>query len=94
MNCGPAPFWYLASARVGDLLRVTIANGTVYIYSMQSVEVIPLQVLDMQQVVYPGLASDRERVTLISCGGTFVPYAGGGGEYESRVVLAAERIIP
>ena len=47
----------------------------------------------MDAVVYPWLDAGVERVTLISCGGTFVPYAGGGGEYTSRVILVAERYV-
>ena len=55
--------------------------------------IVHLADLDMNSVVYPPLPSNRERVTLISCGGTFVPYPTGGGEYLSRVILVAERVI-
>ncbi len=94
VNYGPGPFAKLTSARIGDTLTVLMDNGAEYYYSVQSVQVIQLSDLDMNAIVYPPLDSYHERVTLISCGGTFVPYPGGGGEYASRVILIAERFIP
>ncbi|OAI41148.1 hypothetical protein AYO38_04500 [bacterium SCGC AG-212-C10] len=88
---GPAAFWGLSGATIGDYLYLTMDNGLVYTYSVQSVRVIHVDDIDMNEVVYPPLSSDRERVTLISCGGTFIPFPGGGGEYLSRVVLIADR---
>lgn len=94
VNYGAGPFYQLTSAQVGDTLTVIMDNGLEYYYTVQSVKVVHLDVLDMNAVVYPPLTSYQERITLISCGGTFVPYPGGGGEYESRVILVAERYIP
>ncbi len=89
---GDGPFVYLTSATIGDALYVTMANGEVYAYTVLSVEVIPLGSLDMGAIVFPPLESNAERVTLISCGGTFVPTS-YGGEYNSRVILVAERYV-
>ncbi len=94
---GNGPFVYLTSATIGDVLYVTMADGEIYGYTVNSVELRSLYDLDhggMDAVVYPALAPDKERITLISCGGDFIPYAGGGGEYTSRVVLVAERYVP
>lgn len=91
---GNGPFARLTSAVPGDALYVTMANGASYAYTVKSVSVVHLADLDMTAVVYPPLDSQTERVTLISCGGTFVPYPGGGGEYDSRVILVAERFVP
>lgn len=94
---GNGPFANLASAQPGDALYVIMANGEQFAYTVDSVSVIPLAELrsgGMQDVVYPPLDSHTERVTLISCGGDFVPFAGGGGEYTSRVVLVADRWVP
>lgn len=93
VGIGNGPFRYLTSARIGDVLTLTMDNGQSLKYSVQSVRVINLANLNMDEVVYPGVASNRERITLISCGGTFVPRPGGGGDYDSRVILVAERII-
>lgn len=91
---GNGPFAHLTSAIPGDALYVTMANGETYTYTVRSVEVVALGVLDMDAVVFPPLGASTERVTLISCGGTFVPNANGGGEYNSRVILVAERFVP
>jgi hypothetical protein len=93
VNYGNGPFAKLTSAKPGDALYVTMANGTVYTYTVKSLQVVPLSQLDMTPVVYPDLDGNTERVTLISCGGTFVPLPGGGA-YDSRVILVAERYVP
>jgi sortase (surface protein transpeptidase) len=90
---------YLHNGEVGGSLYVELSDGTEYAYTITSVQVIPVSELDgggMQDVVYPDLDAHTNRVTLISCGGDFVPYANGGGagEYTSRVVLTAERYVP
>ena len=94
VNFGPGPFAGILSARVDDALHVTMQDGTVFTYSVKSVAVIQLANLNMDAVVFPGLDSQTARVTLISCGGTFVPFPGGGGEYLSRVILVADRFVP
>jgi len=90
---GKGPFGYLTSASAGDALYLTMDNETAYTYTVKSIATVALANLDMDAVVFPALAPGVERVTLISCGGTFVPYAGGGGEYTSRVILVAERYV-
>ncbi len=94
VGLGKMVFGYLTSAAPGDALYVTMDNGLQYTYTVRSVDVIPIKDLNMSEVTFPALDSYTERVTLISCGGTFVPFAGGGGEYESRVILVADRYIP
>ena len=92
---GNGPFAYLTSASVGDALYVQMANGDSLAYTVESVDVVSLSGLNMDYVVFPGLDANTERVTLISCGGTFVPNPSGyGGEYNSRVILVAERYVP
>lgn len=92
---GNGPFAYLTSAVAGDALYVTMDNGETYAYTVTSVDIISLSALDMDAVVFPALSASTERVTLISCGGTFVPSPNGaGGEYNSRVILVAERFHP
>lgn len=96
---GNGPFAYLQNAKIDSALYVTLSDGTVYVYDVKSVDVIPVSTLDdggMQSIVYPPLDSYTARITLISCGGDFIPYANGSGagEYASRVVLVAERYVP
>jgi hypothetical protein len=90
---GNGPFANLTSSKAGDALYVTMDNGTSITYTVRSVTVIKLASLNMDDVVFPGLGPNVERVTLISCGGTFVPRPGGGGDYDSRVILVAERVL-
>jgi hypothetical protein len=93
VNYGLGPFAYITDAEPGDTLSITMANGDSYAYSVKSVEIVSLATLNMDDVVFPPLDSKTERVTLISCGGTFIP-AAVGGEYTSRVILVAERQVP
>jgi hypothetical protein len=93
---GNGPFAFLTSAVKDDALYVTMDNGVSYTYTVKSVEVISLTDLQngaMDAYVFPPLDSYTERVTLISCGGDFVPAPGGGGDYTSRVILVAERYV-
>jgi hypothetical protein len=88
----PTPFGLLAMANAGDALYVKMADGTVYTYTVVRWDIIPTAQLDMNAVVYPPLAPNRERVTLISCNGNFIPSPSGyGGDYDSRLILIAER---
>lgn len=89
---GNGPFARLAETDIGDTVWVTMADGTVYAYTVNGVSVVRLASLDMNAVVYPPLAANRERITLISCGGTFIP-AAVGGEYDSRVIVIADRYV-
>jgi hypothetical protein len=95
---GNGPFAHLQNAQVGETLELILADGTDYTYTIETVQLIPLSVLDnggMEDVVYPPLDSYHQRVTLLSCGGDFVPYndGSGAGEYTSRVVVTAERYV-
>jgi hypothetical protein len=91
---GNGPFAHLTSATVGDALYLTMDNGTQYAYTVKSVDIVSLDNLDMNPIVYPPLDEHTERVTLISCGGTFIPNPSGyGGSYDSRVILVAERYV-
>ena len=93
VHYGNGPFASLLDAAAGDALYITMANGDMLTYTVKSVTLYHLAGLDMDAVVFPALDSHTERVTLISCGGTFIP-AAVGGEYDSRIVLVAERYVP
>jgi len=97
ISFGNGPFAYLTSALPDDALYVTMADGSSYAYTVRSVQLVSLAELQAGSIdgyVFPALDSHTERVTLISCGGDFVPRAGGGGDYTSRVILIAERYVP
>jgi len=93
---GNGPFAQLTSAVKDDALYVTMANGAVYAYTVQSVDIVSLAALEagaMDAYVFPALDSHTEQITLISCGGDFVARPGGGGDYTSRVILVARRYV-
>ena len=97
INFGNGPFAYLTSAVPEDALYLTMADGSSYAYTVQSVQLVSLAELQAGAIdgyVFPALDAHTERITLISCGGDFVPRAGGGGDYTSRVILIAERYVP
>ena len=90
---GNGPFAHLTSAAAGDALYVTMANGDIYTYTVRSVEVVDLAVLDMDAVVFPFLGTAIERITLISCGGTFVPNPSTTNASTLTVAVAAS-VVP
>lgn len=97
IHFGNGPFAYLTSAVPQDALYVSMADGSSFAYTVKSVQVVSLVELQsgaMDSFVFPSLDGHMERVTLISCGGDFVPREGGGGDYTSRIILIAERYVP
>ena len=92
---GLGPFHGVLESEHGSSLYLTMEDGSQFAYTVVSVKVIDLDDLDMQEVIFPILDEHTERVTLITCGGTFVPNPSGiGGFYNSRVILIAERWVP
>jgi sortase (surface protein transpeptidase) len=76
----------LREATVGDEVVVTDADGTTTRWRVVSLEVISKQVLPLDRIF------GREgppRLTLITCGGPFLPETGG---YQDNVVVVAEPI--
>ncbi|MCZ2108515.1 MAG: class F sortase [Dehalococcoidia bacterium] len=97
VNYGNGPFANLINAQDGGSLYITMANGQQYTYTIIQVDVLSVSDLvdgAMDRIVFPNIDRHSERVTLISCGGDFIAYPGGGGEYASRVIVVAERYVP
>jgi len=85
-NYGPAVFWHLTDLERGDLVEVTLQDGTVYRYSVISREQFNAGTAPVEDIVGD---TDREVITLITCGGIFDSAI---GEYNDRIVVRAERI--
>ena len=87
-DSGPAGavFWHLKDMVNGDVVEVVLEDGTVYKYSVISKELVDPDTADVGAIVGP---TERDIVTLITCGGTF-NYA--TGHYENRTIVRAERI--
>ncbi len=83
---GAAAFWDLRNLEEGDLIEVRLQDGTVYQYQMTSRQQVDPATADIASIVGP---TEREVITLITCGGTFDAET---RHYNERVVVLAERI--
>jgi LPXTG-site transpeptidase (sortase) family protein len=83
INYGPAVFWHLKDLVFGDVIEVHLDDTTVYHYKVVSVQEVPLAQADVGSIVS---GTPRDIITLITCGGSWT-----GHEYDSRVVVRAER---
>lgn len=88
-DVGPAIFYDIWKLEPGDKIDVTGKNGAVFVYKVDWVKDYKLDELDsaaIQEIIGP---TKNESLTLITCGGDF-DY--DSGEYESRIVVRADRI--
>ncbi len=83
---GGAVFWDLQNMVMGDLVEVRLQDGTVYQYEVISRRQVSGSA-DFREIVS---ATEKEIITLITCGGTFNRDI---GHYNDRVVIQAERIV-
>jgi sortase (surface protein transpeptidase) len=88
------PFNRLKDVNEHDEIDITMDNGLVYRYDVFSKNVYSIDDLDMAELIWPTTKpAGDEWITLITCGGQFVPTeSSGAGEYLSRVVVIARRI--
>jgi sortase (surface protein transpeptidase) len=80
---GTGPLARLASVQPGAVVVVTAADGTPLRYRVSSVERITKAALPLDQLFAP---DGRHRLALVTCGGQFLPDAGG---YEDNIVVTA-----
>ena len=85
-NYGPAVFWHLKDLERGDVIEVSLADGTTYRYAVISRQQVAAATADVREIVGN---SAEEIITLITCGGTFNSNL---GEYDQRVIVRAARI--
>ncbi|HXH21386.1 MAG TPA: class F sortase [Dehalococcoidia bacterium] len=86
-NYGPAVFWKLRQLNLGDEIKVVLADGTTYSYRVVSSTQYVADQAPVQEIVGP---TERQSVTLITCGGTFNTRT---REYDQRLVVRAERVL-
>jgi len=84
---GGAVFWHLKDLEPGDVIEVHLADGNVYKYRMASRQQVDPNAVDVGSVVGP---TEREVITLITCGGTFNRET---RHYDQRVIVRAERVV-
>jgi hypothetical protein len=89
------PFYNLASMGAGDEVDLTLDDGEVLRYSVISNTRYDVSTIDMSHLIAaPERPPGDQWVTLVTCGGTFVPYANGSGAgyYLDRDVVVARRV--
>ncbi len=86
IHVGPAVFWNLKDLEPGDLIRVQLADGTEYKYSVDFKQQFDAATAPVNDMVGP---TPMEMVTLITCGGVFNSET---HQYDKRLVVRAERI--
>lgn len=94
-NFKDGPFKNLYKANPGDLVIVDMDDGTENTYQIFSKQRYDIDSMPMGDLIWPkDRPAGQEWITLITCGGNFVPTPGqnGLGEYTQRDVVIAERI--
>jgi LPXTG-site transpeptidase (sortase) family protein len=86
IRVGKAVFWNLKDLKQGDLIEVRLEDGTVYQYSVVSLNQYDSATAPVDAIVG---ATPEESVTLITCSGTFNQAT---HQYDKRLVVRAERI--
>ena len=87
-NAPNAVFQYLGQLQVGDKIEVTGANGDTYVYTVEWMKNYEVASLDQSAIDEIVGETDSEKLTLITCTGTFDP---NKGEYDTRFVVRADR---
>jgi len=90
INYGPAVFYNIRNLAPGDPIEIRLQSGTVYTYRVleppRNFSANPTQE-ELVSIIGP---SDKEVITLITCGGTF-NYS--THEYDQRTIVRAERVL-
>jgi LPXTG-site transpeptidase (sortase) family protein len=84
-------FYDLRKVQVADIIKVTLEDGTEYQYKVTGNVAVPYDDPDALKAMG---ATPIEVITIITCGGTWVPQWGDplGGNYTHRQIVRAERI--
>jgi LPXTG-site transpeptidase (sortase) family protein len=84
-------FYNLRNVELGDIIKIRLADDTEYEYKVTGN--VALAYDDPEAMKAMG-ATPKEVITIITCGGAWVPQAGNpiGGNYTHRQIVRAERI--
>lgn len=87
IHVGPAVFWNLKDLEPGDVIRIQLADGTEYAYSVDFKQQFDAATAPVNDIVGP---TPKEMVTLITCGGVF---NSATHQYDKRLVVRAGRVV-
>jgi LPXTG-site transpeptidase (sortase) family protein len=84
-------FYDLRKVEVGDIIKIRLEDGTEYQYKVFANVAVPYD--DPEALKVMG-TTPTEMITIITCGGTWVPRWGDplGGNYTHRQIVRAERM--
>jgi LPXTG-site transpeptidase (sortase) family protein len=84
-------FYRLREMKLGDAIEVALADGATLQYRVTGNVAIPYNDPNVVKVMAP---TDRDVITVITCGGTWVnnSRSPAGGNYSHRVIVRAERV--
>jgi sortase (surface protein transpeptidase) len=90
-SVGPAIFWNIRDLLPGDFLRLLGENGEMFEYAIEWTYLYDVATELTPEVIQNEIVGDtgRESLTLITCGGEFVPET---AEYLQRYVVRANMI--
>lgn len=88
----PGVFYRLREMKIGDIIEVALEDGASLKYRVTGNVAIPY---DDPNVIKVMNATDRDVITVITCGGTWVTNgrAANGGNYSHRIIVRAERVL-
>ena len=88
----PGVFYRLHEMKIGDVISVTLEDGTSLTYRVTGNVATPYDDPNVLKVMN---ATDRDVITVITCGGTWTKTGRGayGGNYSHRIIVRAERVL-
>ncbi len=84
-NYGPAVFYRLRELKAGDVIQVSLEDGSRIAYAVVSADIYDAATAPVQEIVGP---TTNQTITLITCTGVFNRNA---LDYDKRLVIRGER---
>ncbi|HET8944889.1 MAG TPA: class F sortase [Dehalococcoidia bacterium] len=88
----PGVFYRLREMKIGDVISVTLEDGTSLKYRVTGNVATPYDDPNVVRVMSP---TNRDVITVITCGGSWASdrRAVNGGSYTHRIIVRAERVL-
>jgi LPXTG-site transpeptidase (sortase) family protein len=88
----PGVFYRLREMKIGDVIEVALEDGASLEYRVTGNVATPY---DDPNVVKVMNGTDRDVITVITCGGTWLSNgrSANGGNYSHRIIVRAERVL-